>query len=62
MAALSNAGPGTGVNKPEDVIIEEHEEFDCTRLFVSWSGNGYKEDTCWLLADLDNVCKLSSWE
>ena len=38
------------------------EEFDRERLFVGWRGNGYTEDACWLLADLDIVCKLSSWE
>jgi len=62
MATSSHAGPGEGLEKPEEVIVEQHEEFDRERLFVGWRGNGYQEDTCWLLADLDIVCKLSSWE
>lgn len=62
MAATSHAGPGEGLKKPDEIIVENHEEFGDPRLYVGWRGNGYTEDTCWLLADLDIVCKLSYWE
>jgi len=62
MAEYSRAGPGSGIETPEDVIIEHIEEFDTTRLFIGWRGNGYLEETCWLIADHANVCQLSAWE
>lgn len=62
MATSSRAGPGEGMAKPEAVIVESYDEFGDDHLFVAWRGNGYREDDCWLLADLDIVCKLSSWE
>ncbi|SEL18157.1 hypothetical protein [Haloferax larsenii] len=62
MAAYSYAGPGQGVEKPEEVITDQYEEFGRERLFVGWQGNGYQEDSCWLVADLDIVCDLSTWE
>nr|BDD45071.1 hypothetical protein 3 [bacterium] len=62
MASVSYAGPDDGREKPGEVIVEEHDEFDTERLFIGWSGNGYQEDTCWLLVDSDIICKLPSWE
>lgn len=62
MAEYSRSGPGEGVSHPEEIITEEHESFEKDCLFVGWSGNGYTEDTCWILADLNNVCRLSYWE
>lgn len=62
MARVSRAGPGEGVDNADEVIIENHDEFGEERLFIAWRGNGYTEDTCWILSDLDMVCKLSSWE
>lgn len=70
MASSSHAGPGSGVEKPEDIevfhIEPEDDEYmaphERPTLVVMWHGNGYKRDDCWLQIDEDAACDLGAWQ
>lgn len=68
MADFSNAGPGDGLNKPEN--IEEYEvtcdedyadEDEPPMLVIMWHGNGYKRDDCWIQIPKEAACNLETW-
>lgn len=61
--SYSRAGPGEGVNKPENVS-----KYNLTRggkrsgLIIRWDGNGYDRDTCWIRADSKDIISLNDNE
>lgn len=69
MASTSNAGPGEGLDQPED--IEEYEvsadenygsDDEPRMIVVMWHGNGYKRDDCWIQIPKDAACNLEAWQ
>jgi hypothetical protein len=66
----SIAGPGEGVEMPEDVNVmdirkpeESHgSEPGEAGLIVLWDGNGYDSNETWLMCHEDLVCNLEYWQ
>ena len=69
MSRVSRAGPGEGVDAPEEIETEiinpADERFGSALqrpvLVVLWHGNGYRRDDCWIQIDRDTVCDLDSY-
>ena len=70
MAKSSVAGPGVGVENPNEVeSVHVNSDTDPTvgpderpTLVVMWHGNSYNREDCWLQIDEDAACDLTSWE
>lgn len=63
MSDVSRAGPGKGVQKPENVSnYRVSRAGEQSGLIIRWNGNGYDRDTCWIRADIDSLLPLEENE